>query len=178
MHSVKPVTLDQLETLQQISLETFTDTFGTQNTAEDLALYLDTAYSTEKLTAELKNPASRFFFIYTNEEELAGYLKLNVGEAQTEKMGPDSLEVERIYIRKAYKRRGLGRELIDLAIKTAQTEKRNDIWLGVWEKNQSAKLFYRSLNFEQVGAHTFVLGSDPQTDLIMKRKLHANEEQL
>lgn len=170
MTTIKPITLNELDALIAISRETFRDTFGAQNTPADLALYLDQAYAPKQLQAELENPASRFFAI-EQAGQLAGYLKLNVADAQTEKMGADSLEVERIYIRKNFKRQGLGRQLIEKAIEIARTEKRSDIWLGVWEHNQATLNFYRSLGFEQVGAHTFVLGNDPQTDLIMKKRL-------
>lgn len=60
---------------------------------------------------------------------------------------------------------------LDALIAISRAEKRSAIWLGVWEHNQTALNFYRSLGFEQVGAHTFVLGNDPQTDLIMKKRL-------
>ena len=43
------------------------------------------------------------------------------------------------------------------------------LWLGVWEHNLRAIAFYRRWGFETVGSHTFLLGSDEQTDLIMVR---------
>ena len=45
------------------------------------------------------------------------------------------------------------------------------IWLGVWERNPRAQAFYRKWDFRVVGDHIFVLGSDPQTDLLMERPL-------
>ncbi|MEG0629162.1 MAG: hypothetical protein RR492_08970 [Enterococcus sp.] len=46
---------------------------------------------------------------------MAGYLKLTIGDAQTEAVDPKGLEVERIYIRNAFKHQGLGRQLSDYA---------------------------------------------------------------
>ncbi len=43
------------------------------------------------------------------------------------------------------------------------------VWLGVWEHNLRALDFYRRWGFETVGSHTFLLGSDAQTDLVMVR---------
>lgn len=76
--------------LQQISIETFKDTFGSQNTAENMAAYLQDAYNVPKLVAELAEPESQFYFVERSGESL-GYLKLNTGQAQSEAMGPDAL---------------------------------------------------------------------------------------
>ena len=41
------------------------------------------------------------------------------------------------------------------------------VWLGVWERNPKAIAFYRKFGFEVIGEHRFVLGRDPQRDLVM-----------
>jgi len=43
------------------------------------------------------------------------------------------------------------------------------VWLGVWEHNPRAIAFYRKWGFEAVGEHVFVVGTDPQRDLVMTR---------
>ena len=89
----------------------------------------------------------------------------------TEKMDADSLEVERIYIRPAFKRRGLGKYLIDKAIEIARAQGKKLIWLGVWEHNVNAIAFYEKMGFVHTGAHSFFMGDDEQTDFIMTKKL-------
>ena len=118
-------TLDDLHELQTISIVTFTETFKDQNSPEHLKAYLDEAYDLDKLKKELKNPSSRFYFIYVD-QQVAGYLKLNTDAAQTEPMGADSLEVERIYVKKAFQRYGLGKQLLNKAFEMAveQNKKR------------------------------------------------------
>lgn len=162
--------LDDLTELQKISVETFVDTFAADNNPADLQEYLSEAYGFGKLKEEMINPESRFFFIYWA-DSLAGYLKLNTGRAQTEMSDSNNLEVERIYIRKEFKRLGLGRQLLDYAFEVAAKENRESIWLGVWEKNTNALQFYRAFGFEKVGAHDFIVGEDKQTDLIMMKEL-------
>ncbi|NLA43929.1 GNAT family N-acetyltransferase, partial [Candidatus Saccharibacteria bacterium] len=39
---------------------------------------------------------------------------------------------------------------------------------GVWEHNDKAIRFYEKLGFRPFGEHLFMLGSDPQTDLLMR----------
>ncbi|AUX11121.1 GNAT family N-acetyltransferase [Latilactobacillus sakei] len=168
--SIEKVTLDQLKALQTISIQTFTDTFGADNSKQDLADYLESAYNDLQLTSEITNPNSAFYFIKHN-DDIAGYLKLNSNDAQTEKSAPDSLEVERIYILPTFKRLGLGTQLIEYAIKTAQDMHKAHIWLGVWEHNTGALAFYTKLGFKQIGDHIFQLGDDAQRDLIMQKAL-------
>ena len=54
---------------------------------------------------------------------------------------------------------------------TARTLGTDALWLGVWERNPRAQAFYRTCGFAVVGTHTFVVGSDPQTDHVMARPL-------
>jgi ribosomal protein S18 acetylase RimI-like enzyme len=48
------------------------------------------------------------------------------------------------------------------------------VWLGVWERNARAMAFYRKHGFARVGAHTFMLGTDAQTDWLLARPLGDN----
>jgi diamine N-acetyltransferase len=45
------------------------------------------------------------------------------------------------------------------------------LWLGVWEHNPRAIRFYEKHGFTTVGEQPFVLGKDPQRDLVMVRPL-------
>lgn len=167
---LRECTLEDVAALREVSIETFSDTFGAQNSPEHLEVYLERAYNPDQLREELANPNTRFFFLYSD-GELAGYVKLNINEAQTEEIAPDGLEVERIYIRTKFKRRGFGQQLIDKAIEAAQRLERKSIWLGVWEENPNAIAFYERMGFSQVGAHSFFMGDDEQTDYIMQKEL-------
>ncbi|SPS07069.1 GNAT family N-acetyltransferase [Latilactobacillus sakei] len=169
--SIEKVTSKQLKALQTISIQTFTDTFGADNSEQDLADYLDSAYNDTQLSSEIANPNSAFYFIKHN-GNIAGYLKLNSNDAQTENPNPDSMEVERIYILPTFKRLGLGTQLIEYAIETAQEAHKSHIWLGVWEHNAVALAFYTKLGFKEIGDHIFQLGDDAQRDLIMQKDLN------
>ena len=43
------------------------------------------------------------------------------------------------------------------------------VWLGVWEENPRGIAFYRKCGFAVVGSHIFVVGTDPQRDVLMAR---------
>ncbi|MDX1259116.1 GNAT family N-acetyltransferase [Exiguobacterium sp. K1] len=161
-----------VEALQAISVETFTDTFGSENDPQHLEDYLKQSYGREKLIRELERPDSFFFFIKSN-EKIAGYLKLNVGAAQTEPMEGNTLELERIYIRSDYQGTGLGKRLLEKTLEIAQGQGMDQVWLGVWEENHHAIRFYQRFGFVQTGAHSFFMGEDEQVDWIMTKTLEA-----
>lgn len=163
-------TVNDTETLLELSYDTFYEAFDAQNTAENMKAYSDSAFTAEKIRNELNNPDSRFYFIYSNNTP-AGYLKVNVDSAQSEPMGHDSLEVERIYILQKYHKQGLGKELLNLSYDIARELNKNKIWLGVWEKNENAIGFYKKQGFKKTGSHSFFMGDDEQTDFIAEKIL-------
>jgi len=156
----------ELEVLRAIGRETYDDTFRSMNTRQTMEAYLGEAFDPARLAAELANPASEFWFLFLG-EELAGYLKVNDGPAQTDLNDPDSLEVERIYVRREHKGKGLGRTLMEHAIRLARKRGRASVWLGVWEKNVEAIGFYGKMGFRETGRHTFRMGDELQSDLVM-----------
>lgn len=160
---------DLLE-LQDISRQTFFDAFSEVNTKEDMNQYLDMNLSLEQLTKELSNPSTSFYFAKSNNEILA-YLKLNEAEAQTEKRDVPSMEIERIYVRKEFQNRGVGQFLLDKSIQITKYKKLKLIWLGVWEHNLKAIKFYEKNGFHFFGKHSFFLGEDEQTDLLMELRV-------
>ncbi|GGP15580.1 GNAT family N-acetyltransferase [Oceanobacillus neutriphilus] len=161
---------NDLRALQEISMETFTETFQEQNTPENMQAYLESAYTLDKLQKEMKHNNSVFFFIYYN-DLLAGYMKVNTDDAQSEEMDTDALEIERIYIRSGFQRKGLGKYLMDKAMEIAKDKKKQKVWLGVWEYNEQALAFYGKNGFVQTGSHSFFMGDDEQTDYIMTKIL-------
>ena len=167
---LKSCTLENLKTLQEISIGTFDETFRAQNSPENMSAYFEKAFNLEQLESELSHPSSQFFLVYYD-DEVAGYLKLNTNEAQSEEMGNDALEIERIYVKNKFQKLGLGKYLFNIAMGIAKDSGKKKIWLGVWEKNENAIAFYKKIGFVQAGAHSFYMGDEEQTDLIMTKSL-------
>ncbi len=167
---IKTCTLEDLQTLQEISIKTFNDTFKEQNSPENMKSYLESAFNLNQLKKELSNIYSQFFFVYLN-NEVAGYLKININEAQSEDMGDESLEIERIYIQNNFQKHGLGKLLLNKAIEVAMELNKKKIWLGVWEENENAIAFYKKMGFVQTGTHSFHMGDEEQLDFIMTKTL-------
>lgn len=168
--TIKKCTPEDSRELQEISVDTFNETFEEQNSPEHLNAYLEKAFNLKQLEQELTNRSSQFFFVYFN-HEVAGYLKVNTDDAQSEVMGDESLEIERIYVKKKFQKHGLGKHLLSKVMEIAMEQKKKNIWLGVWEKNENAIAFYQKKGFVQTGAHSFYMGDDEQVDLIMTKTL-------
>ncbi|ULT59294.1 GNAT family N-acetyltransferase [Neobacillus drentensis] len=164
--TIKKCNHDDLRMLQEISYETFDETFKEQNSPENMNAYLEKAFNLNQLEKELAISSSQFYFVYVN-SEVAGYLKVNTNEAQSEEMGDESLEIERIYIRDKFQKHGLGKFLFNKAMEIAMESNKKKIWLGVWEKNENAIAFYKKMGFVQSGAHSFYMGDEEQIDFIM-----------
>ncbi len=168
--TIRKCTKEDLKQLREISIDTFQETFQHQNSPENMAAYLEKAFNIKQLETELAEISSTFFFITFN-DELAGYLKLNRNEAQSEEMGDEYLEIERIYLKSNFQKHGLGKRLLTKALETAQEYKKKKVWLGVWEKNENAIAFYKKMGFVQTGSHSFYMGEEEQIDIIMTKTI-------
>ncbi len=164
------VTKVAIPSLKKIAEQTFSETFAHLNSAEDMRKYLAENFNPAQLEKELSNPESYFFFAVTA-GEIAGYLKLNFGKAQLELKEKNGMEIERLYVLREFHGKKVGQALFEKAIQTAQESDKDYIWLGVWENNQRAIRFYSKNGFSEFAKHTFMLGADKQTDIMMKKVL-------
>lgn len=167
---ISKIGIEQINQLQQIGRQTFSETFAESNSAENMAKYIEEAYSYEKLSAELNDPDSFFYFAILG-QDVIGYLKLNVGASQTEVKDNDALEIERIYVLKSFQGKRVGQMLFEKAIQIAKEQNAEFVWLGVWEENKRALQFYTKNGFIEFDQHVFVLGDEAQTDIMMKLEL-------
>ena len=167
---IRRITLDDLEKLQKIGRQTFEETFSESNSEENMRNYLEEGFSKEKLTVEINDKNSEFYFAIVN-SEVIGYLKVNFGESQTELKDSKALEIERIYVSKEFHGKGVAQLLYDKAIEIAKLKSAEYVWLGVWEENPRAISFYKKNGFVEFDKHIFKLGDDEQTDIMMKLKL-------
>lgn len=167
---IKKIGLADIEMLQIIAKQTFLEAFSDSNSAENMQLYLNEGFTTQKLTAELNNPNSVFYFAKAD-DEIVGYLKLNFGDAQTDLKDPKALEIERIYVTKAFYGKKIGQHFYRKALQIANEKNIEYIWLGVWENNLRAISFYQKNGFIEFATHDFWLGDDKQTDKLMRLKL-------
>ena len=163
---------EDAELLTDLAYTTFWDAFHDhpKNAPHDLEAYMQTAFSVEQIRSELQDENS-LFLVAELDGELAGYAKLIFESTEPDIIAEWPVELSRLYSHQKFLGQGVGQALMDACFARARESGRDVIWLGVWEYNPRAQRFYEKNGFRFVGKHTFLLGSDPQTDLLMQRNL-------
>jgi ribosomal protein S18 acetylase RimI-like enzyme len=154
--------------LAALKAETFTETYAADNDPAELAAHVARSFGADTVADELADPRCRTYWLVDGERPV-GYVKLNVGDAQTVDGLADGLEVEQLYVRSGHQGQGLGALLLARAVMTARELGLAFVWLGVWERNQRAIDVYQHIGFRRFSEHTFVLGGEPQRDVLMRR---------
>ena len=168
--SIQQVSLAEADILLQLAESTFRAGFEHLNEPVHFEAYMSKAFNRDKIREELSTDGTAFYFALL-EDEIAGYIKLNHGKAQSDIKTEPGIELERIYVKPELQGKKIGQFLLDQSVRIAKEQGFPYLWLGVWEKNEAARRFYERNGFRQFSSHTFMLGNDPQTDLLMKLEL-------
>lgn len=166
---INPAALTDMEQVYHIGREVYTETFAPHNTAANLRAYLDEAYAMPVLEREWAEPGSAYFLSWDG-ARATGFMRLRNSDEAEKMLGRNTVELQRLYIRKPWQASGLGNQFMELALAEARSRQTSWIWLGVWERNFRAQAFYRKWGFEKFGEHVFQMGDDPQTDWMLCRK--------
>lgn len=158
------------EALAHFAAEVFEEAFGAQNNPDDLAAYLAEAFGPEVQAAEIADPSYRTLLLEVG-GELAGYAQLRRHPAPDCVTTPEPIELKRFYLAAAHRGEGLATRLMEAAAGAAAGFGGQSVWLGVWEENPRARAFYRKCGFDDVGSQIFVVGTDPQRDRVLVRRL-------
>lgn len=163
-------TLEDATMLSELGAKTFYEAFAKDNTPENMELHLKNSFSPEIQFRELSAPEN-IFLIAESDNIPAGYAQLVMDHREESVMGSKPLEVRRIYASQEYIGKGVGKALMQACMQEAKQRGCDCLWLGVWEKNPRAIEFYKKWGFQEVGNHIFMVGDDPQRDLIMELTL-------
>ncbi|MCC7051818.1 MAG: GNAT family N-acetyltransferase [Gemmatimonadaceae bacterium] len=156
--------------LTELGRRTFTETFGADNTAEDLSAFLDAAYTEAIQERELREPTLQYL-VAERDASLVGFSLLRRGKPCSFVADPAALEIQRFYVDATCHGTGLAQRLMDATVAEARRAGARTLFLGVWERNARAIRFYAAQGFAQVGTQVFTVGSDDQTDAVMVRHL-------
>lgn len=168
--SLRYATQADAELVADISRQAFYDTFAPDNTEADMKKFMDEQFTKGRLMLEVGSPENIFLLAYCD-NQIAGYVKLREGKKLAELKGAAAIEIARLYALKEFIGKGIGKRLMQAAIDIASEQKKEVIWLGVWEKNERAIRFYKSWGFEKFSEVDFLLGDDMQRDWLMKKPL-------
>ena len=169
---IRKATIEDAEMLARLAYKTFWDAFHDhpKNAPEDLADYMAKAFNREQVRREISDENS-IFLIAEIEREPAGYARLIIDSIEHGITATKPVELNRLYSKQEFLGKGVGAALMEESFALAKSLNCDAMWLGVWEYNPRAQRFYEKYGFREVGKHVFLLGSDPQTDLLMQKEI-------
>jgi diamine N-acetyltransferase len=152
--------------LAALAERTFRDAFEADNTAEDMNAYCAEAFAIDVQRSAIVDESMDTLVIEDESSALIAYAQLRPG-APEEISIPSPVELWRFYVDRSWHGQGIAPELMVAVLDAVRTRGARTLWLGVWERNLRAQAFYRKMGFVDAGSHTFLLGSDRQTDRLM-----------
>jgi diamine N-acetyltransferase len=176
--TIRLSTFEDTAQMRDLAIKSYLDTFAESNTPEDMEAFLRDSYSLKKMQEEFYEPGSVLFLAYKNgltgqplSESMVGFLRLRINDEAADKLGNNSIELHRLYIHPDCKGMGIGKELLEAALSYSKQHQFDWIWLGVWEKNFNAQKIYAKWGFEKFSEHVFKMGTDAQTDWLLKKAI-------
>lgn len=156
--------------LADLGARTFRDAFGALNDPADLAQFLGTEFTPERQAAELARDDWTTLLAVADGTPV-GYAQSLPREAPVPvEPGPVRF-LRRLYLEQAWTGRGVGRPLLEAIAADARARGAATLWLNTWERATQAIAFYRKQGFVEVGTMTFMVGTDPQRDLVFALRL-------
>ena len=173
---IRPGVAADAPMLAALGARTFIETFGADNTPDDMAVYVGHAYGAEQQRAELSSPDA-VFLIAEVDGTPAGYTYLREAPPPAHITDPApgqpglAIEIARFYVDSPWHGQGIAQAMMDAAIAEAARRGATTLWLGVWERNPRAIRFYAKRGFHDIGVQPFKLGRDLQHDRVMARAI-------
>jgi ribosomal protein S18 acetylase RimI-like enzyme len=150
--------------LSALAKRTWSDAFGGGVRREDEEAELDERRSETYFAGALKKQT---ILVAEAGRALLGYVQFgDVGIAGVEAR-PGDRGLQRLYVETTLQERGLGRRLLESALRHPRLANASRIFLQVWDENERAVRLYESFGFRRVGTTTFTVGAQVMEDLVM-----------
>ena len=164
----RDATAADLPAIDRVFRQSFCETFEHLYRAEDLDAFL-AKFSPEAWAEEFRDPGYRFR-VAEVDAEVIGYVKLGPSALPIE-TARRAIELRQIYVLKEHHGSGIAAALTDWAIEEARRQGFEELYLTVYVDNHRARRFYDRYGFEPVGRYDFMVGSQADEDIIMRKRL-------
>jgi ribosomal protein S18 acetylase RimI-like enzyme len=105
--------------------------------------------------ANLLERADTRLWVAQVDRSIVGFLTMVVGSANPITDMANGAEIPRIYLLPGAQRFGLGRQLLDSAVREAREEKLGHVWLDVMASAEDARRAYLRWGFSELGPRKF-----------------------
>ena len=158
--------------LSEIAAKLFKQTYDGKMPSKDLEMYVREDFSYDHQLAELKDINVTTLLVEYG-GELVGYAQVRRKSIPVEIDSNVNLELWRIYLDQSGRGLGIGKLLLSRIGEIVRSISSDQVWLGVWEQNDSAISFYQKHGFYVVGRHEFTIGNEVHNDLVMLGSVNA-----
>ena len=164
----RPGTPSDAEAIDRVFRASFCDTFAHLYRAEDLAAFLG-QFTIAAWRSELADPTYAFA-VADGGGKVVGYAKLGPLKFPLDTSG-SAILLSQLYVAPDHAGAGIGAALMERAIGEARRRSKNELYLTVFIDNDRARRFYERFGFETVGRYDFMVGSQADEDVIMRKAL-------
>lgn len=167
----RDATPDDRDALVALGRSSFDAAFGHLYRPEDLAAFLHSAHSPEKVAAHLADRAVAYRLAERG-GRLAGYAKLVEGAKFGVATGARRpVALAQLYTDPALTGQGVGARLMDWTFEEARRRRSDAVQLSVWSQNDGALRFYARHGFAKVADIDFMVGSHRDDEYLLERRL-------
>src|SRR5262245_55789845 len=112
MFSIRIAERNDAQVLATLGERLFRAAFGASNTAEDMQLYVQSAFSAKRQALELSDPSTRTWLVEDETGETVGYAMVKLGAPSHDIEARNPLEIVRFYVDAAWHGHGIAAELM------------------------------------------------------------------
>jgi len=156
-----------LKNISTLAVQVWLDTYAAEGIRTTFSDYIWEELTTKNFQHRFNN-RDREYYKVVKDDHLIGFFELNYNSPY----GTDkklNLEVEKLYIQQNFCGKGIGSKIIDFINSLCSSRNICSFWLSVYENNERAIMFYKKVNFVEIGEIYFELGAEKHRNLVLKR---------
>jgi|TARA_R100000049_G_C1949946_1_gene97040 ribosomal protein S18 acetylase RimI-like enzyme len=168
---LRPATPDDTPALATLGRESFCAAFAHLYRPEDIAAFLEQAYSQSAVAQEVADD----FHIHRladDGERLLGYVKLRAPSGYAGYSdAANPIALGQLYTQPDLTGQGIGAALMDWAMAEARTRGHDAVQLSVWSENTRAQKFYQRYGFAKIADIDFWVGNHRDDEFLYELRL-------
>jgi GNAT superfamily N-acetyltransferase len=146
--ALKLCSAEDIPAIREVALQSYKEHYLYLWTEQRFAeWYMNKSFSVTSLTEQMKNEEALFYLVTTNGKAI-GFIKLNKNKPLPGDDAVNSIELERIYLLKAFSGKGIGTEVLQMIIDKSKEEGKRVLWLKSMDSSDSL-FFYQKRGFVQ-----------------------------
>ena len=164
MYTIRKATLKDVETIRSLAKEIWYDTYLPILAEAQLEYMLGEIYSTQKLSAQIKNNEQTFLLLLEDEQVVA------FASYSPRAEDPGIYKLHKIYCLPATQGKGYGKVLINTVCEAVIKAGKHLLELNV-NRHNKAKDFYEKMDFKVIYEEDVPIGPYFMNDYVMRKEL-------